>query len=306
MPRVSIIVAAYNVETYVRDALRSALAQTYTDREIIVVDDGSTDATRERVREFGERIVLLEQDHAGAAAARNRGIRASSGDLVVLLDADDVWGSDSLERAVAVLDANAAFGFVTHSSRQGRARFRAEDQKLWIGQVNFVAYSAVVRRELYDRHGLFDETLTAAMDWELWMRFIAGGERVGLVTGSTYGLYRRRAGSITADHARYLRGQLRTLERMLEKGVRLPGLEATVDIARGRVALMDGDRARARRRFAAAALNTEAVAATRLRGLAFAMAPGAMWRLYDAYVRRRRRQGIEHSRRRAADLGVEP
>jgi len=305
VPRVSIVIAAYNVENYISSAIDSALNQTFTDREVIVVDDGSTDATPDRIRAFGDRVVFLEQPHAGAAAARNRGIGVARGELIVMHDADDVWNPTGIETALAVLDAHPECGFVTRSYKVGRSDFHWDNQKFWIGQANFIAYAAIVRRELYERHGLFDETLTAAMDWELWMRFIAGGERVAAVEGD-HGLYRRHAGSITADHQRYLRGQLRTLERVLEKGIRLPGLEATVDIARGRVALIDGDRSAARGHFRSAVRNKEAARGTRVRALAFTIAPRATWRLYNFIANRRRKRGEETARRRAAELGVAP
>ena len=306
MPRCSIVIAAYNVERYVAEAIRSALGQTYGDREVIVVDDGSDDATAVRIREFGDQVVFIEQPHRGAAAARNRGIEASRGEFIALLDADDLWAPQRLAGEVAFLDAHPEFGLVTPTFDSRRWRFHAENQPFWIGQANFVVYSALVRREVYERHGVLDETLTAAMDWELWIRFVAGGERIGGVPAETGGFYRHRPQSITAGGRRYLVARSEMLDRVLAKGVRLPGLDATADIARGLAALIDGDRSRARRHFAAALRNGAASRRTRLRALPFVLSPGTTWRIYEALVSRRRRRAEQRSQRRAAEIGVEP
>jgi len=307
VPRCSIVIAAYNVERYVAEAIRSALGQTYGDREVIVVDDGSEDGTASRIAEFGDRIVFIEQAHRGAAAARNRGIQAARGEFIALLDADDIWAPGRIEEHVAFLDDHPEFGLVTPSLIVGRSRFHAEDQAFWIGQTNFVSYSALVRREAYERHGTFDEALTAAMDWELWIRLVAGGERIGAVPpGGTGGLYRRRPSSITADRRRYLVARSEMLDRVLAKGVRLPGLDATADVARGLASLVDGDASTARRHFAGALRNRSAWRGTRLRALPFVLSPRTAWWIYNGLTARRRRRAEERSQRRAAQLGVEP
>ncbi len=101
MARVSIIVPAYNAESFIEATIRSALAQTHADVEVIVVDDGSTDATRDRLREFGDRIVVHRQANKGVAAARNRGALAAAGDWLAFLDSDDLWLPDKVERQLA-------------------------------------------------------------------------------------------------------------------------------------------------------------------------------------------------------------
>src|SRR5262245_28337071 len=105
-PLVSVVIPAYNAEAYIATSLRSVTAQTYRNLEIIVVDDGSRDATATIVRSLAAddpRIKLQQQQNAGVAAARNRGIEASSGDLVAPLDADDLWQPSKIERQVAVM-----------------------------------------------------------------------------------------------------------------------------------------------------------------------------------------------------------
>jgi glycosyltransferase involved in cell wall biosynthesis len=111
-PLVSVIVAAYNAEATLAETLRSALAQSYRPVEIILVDDGSTDRTAEIASSFAE-VILIRQANAGVAAARNAGIRASRGEWLAPLDADDLWHPAKLERQVAAaLAAPELPGFV--------------------------------------------------------------------------------------------------------------------------------------------------------------------------------------------------
>ncbi len=114
MPRVSVIIPAFNAEEYIEQALRSVLGQTSDDWEIVVCDDCSTDATAERVRSLGDRITLVRTEtNSGPAVARNLAIAHSSGELLAFLDSDDYWLPVYLERQVALYDsANAANGDV--------------------------------------------------------------------------------------------------------------------------------------------------------------------------------------------------
>ena len=110
MPAVSVIMPAYNVEPYIGDAIRSALAQTYTDFELIVVDDGSTDGTADVVRQLARedhRIRLVQQANRGLAGARNSALRAARGDFFALLDSDDLWEPEFLAEQLAILEARA-------------------------------------------------------------------------------------------------------------------------------------------------------------------------------------------------------
>src|SRR5678809_291985 len=103
-PLVSILIPAYNVETWIADTLRSAIAQTWVQKEIIVVDDGSTDRTLEIARQFeSEGVKVVTQRNQGAAAARNTAFSLSHGDYIQWLDADDLLSPDKIARQVDVL-----------------------------------------------------------------------------------------------------------------------------------------------------------------------------------------------------------
>ncbi|NJL19690.1 MAG: glycosyltransferase family 2 protein [Leptolyngbyaceae cyanobacterium SM1_3_5] len=107
-PLVSVIIPCYNAKPYVGEAIESALNQTYTNVEVIVVDDGSTDRSVEVVRSLGDRVRLEQIDHQGACAARNLGLQLSQGEFIQFLDADDVLLTNKLETQVPVLQANQA------------------------------------------------------------------------------------------------------------------------------------------------------------------------------------------------------
>src|ERR1041385_3866377 len=97
-PKVSVIIPTYNHAEYLPEAIQSVLEQTYPDFELLIVNDGSTDHTGEVVQQFTDpRIHYLEQENRGATAARNTGICASSGELIALLDADDLWHPEKLQ-----------------------------------------------------------------------------------------------------------------------------------------------------------------------------------------------------------------
>ncbi len=117
MPRVSVIIPAYNAAGFVRRAVDSVLAQTWQDLELLVVDDGSTDSTRSVLATYGERLRMLPQANGGPAAARNNGLRAATGEYVAFLDADDWWEADKLTEQVALLDSHPELGFCSTATR---------------------------------------------------------------------------------------------------------------------------------------------------------------------------------------------
>jgi glycosyltransferase involved in cell wall biosynthesis len=110
--RISVIITSYNMGAYLPETLESALAQSHCDREIIVIDDGSTDDTADRIEPYKERIRYVRQDNAGIAAARNHAVRIARGDYVALLDADDLWVPEKLETQSSVCAAFPECGLI--------------------------------------------------------------------------------------------------------------------------------------------------------------------------------------------------
>ncbi len=184
MPRVSVVIPTYNCAHYLAQAVDSALAQTYTDREVIVVDDGSTDATAEVAGRFGSEITYIRQPNRGLPAARNRAITASTGDLIALLDSDDWWEPEKLARQVERLDRDPETALVYTDLRviydNGAvlpsflaSRPLAGDGYVFtrLTESSFILPSTVLfRRSCLDEVGLFDESMRSHEDLELWLR----------------------------------------------------------------------------------------------------------------------------------------
>jgi len=183
-PIVSVIIPTYNCKDYVQEAINSALAQTYQDFELIVVDDGSTDGTGEVLKRFHSRIRYVYQDNRGISAATNRGIRMASGQLIAFLDHDDLWVPHKLQCQVAYLDAHPDVALVctrfsTIGYNGGYLKELEEPFGVPAGQVSFetifwrcpvLTSTVLVRREALLQAGLFDETMRWGQDWDMWAR----------------------------------------------------------------------------------------------------------------------------------------
>jgi len=180
-PYVSVIIPTYNRGWILREAIESVLSQEFTDYELIVVDDGSTDDTPDILGDYGRDIIVLHQSNRGVSAARNRGIAASRGQLVAFLDSDDLWLPRKLIGQVDFFKANpAALICQTQETwvRNGvRVNPRNRHHK-FSGMIFepslalcLVSPSAVmIRKTLFDRVGTFDESLPACEDYDLWLR----------------------------------------------------------------------------------------------------------------------------------------
>lgn len=180
-PLVSIIIPTRNRAALLPAAMDSVLNQTRQDFELIVVDDGSTDTTQEVLADYGSRITCLTIEHAGPSAARNRGIEAARAELIAFLDSDDIWLPRKLERQ---LEYHAVHADVMISQtreiwiRNGvrvNARARHRMQSGWIYEyclpLCIVSPSSVmIHRRVFEHVGLFDESMPACEDYDLWLR----------------------------------------------------------------------------------------------------------------------------------------
>ncbi len=189
-PAVSIVIPTYNREHCIGTALDSVMAQTFSDYEIVVIDDGSTDKTDRLVRTYGDRVRYHYQDNKGIAGARNAGILKSSGAFIAFLDSDDYWVSRKLERQMAMFEQHAEYGLVAsqcssvrldgsfkHKNRPGASGWMLQE----LFRKNFIrTSSAVIRREVFDAVGLFDEQLKECEEYDLWLR-IAAHYQVGFI-----------------------------------------------------------------------------------------------------------------------------
>ena len=189
MPRVSVIIPAYNAAWCVRRAVDSVLAQSFRDYELIVVDDGSQDETAAILASYGDALRVVSKPNGGLSSARNAGIAAARGEFVAFLDADDWWLPAKLARQVALMDARPDLLFcATASGVQTPTGERLADWRCGAADDSALASifatnahvagsgSAVLaKRAAFARAGGFDESLRSLEDIDMWMRLAALG-----------------------------------------------------------------------------------------------------------------------------------
>jgi glycosyltransferase involved in cell wall biosynthesis len=208
-PLVSTIIPAYNYGRFVCEAVESVLCQTYEPVEIVIVDDGSTDDTRERLNKFGDRIRYVYQENRGLSAARNTGIREARGEWLAFLDADDLWHPRKLEVQLgAVADAGDIPFVGSPWFREGSMPAdldpnppvrRLELRDFFTG-TPVSGSSAVIRSECFSRVGCFDESLRSVEDRDMWLRLAARYPAATIVSNCWW--YRPHAGQMNLNPVR--------------------------------------------------------------------------------------------------------
>lgn len=233
-PRVSVVMPAYRAASTVGGAVSSVLQQTFDDLELVVVDDGSDDATGEIARAHGDRVRVVRQDNAGVAAARNRGIAEARGELVAFCDADDVLLPGHVGALVEAYDAAPGRRIATANSYwlfpggidARKTRFRGgypapERQRLAILQQNIVSTMSLFPRSLVDEIGPFDVSRRRAEDWDFWLRAVYAGYRV-VLQPRPLALYRWTAGGLTSSFDAMDADVVDILRRVAERDDLLP------------------------------------------------------------------------------------
>ena len=223
LPLVSIIIPNYNHAQYIEDAIHSVLRQTYRNVEIIVVDDGSRDNSREVIAAFGDTVRAIFQQNQGLSAARNTGLTASRGKFIGVLDADDMYEPDFVETLVTALQSQSdadgiycGYRFVDHLNQplpQIEAREIAPEKLYWaLVDGNFlVPESMFVRKHCYDAVGFFDTTLRALEDLDMWLR-IASRFKV-IHTTKILTRHRILPGSMSTDPTRQFENRLHVVKK---------------------------------------------------------------------------------------------
>jgi glycosyltransferase involved in cell wall biosynthesis len=181
LPLVSVIIPTYNRSSLVLEAIDSVFRQTFTDFELIVVDDGSTDGTVEVFNPYKGRFVYCRQNNQGVSVARNRGLRLARGQWIAFLDSDDYWLPEKLETQIRFF-SHTPEALICQTEeiwiRNGRRVNPLKKHQKFSGDIFapslrlcLVSPSAVmIKKELFDRVGCFDETLPACEDYDLWLR----------------------------------------------------------------------------------------------------------------------------------------
>jgi glycosyltransferase involved in cell wall biosynthesis len=223
MPTISVIMPAYNVGAYIGEAIESVLAQTVTDFELIVVDDGATDRTAEIAKEYAardNRILVIQQQNAGLPAARNTAMRHARADIFALLDSDDLWTPGFLEAQLDILNSRPDVDIVTGNAWTLGSHLDGRPARPWpdlrpqpslstlLEDEYAVFIMSVFRRRVYDTIGGFDELLRTNEDFDFWFRAALAGLTFAR-NDQPLGYYRRRDDSLSASQVRMLRGALR-------------------------------------------------------------------------------------------------
>lgn len=240
MPRVSVLLTCFNHLWYLPAALESVRAQTYRDFEILALDDGSTDGTREWLQEHATDCRLVfNARNLGTYATLNVGLEQSNGEFVAILNDDDLWEPAKLERQVALIDAHPEIGlchtggrFVDAAGRTvggsplgfGFPRTESGDVRLALLYANKIIASAVLaRRRCFEEVGAFDPAYFGSGDWEMWLR-ISERWKVGYVDGDLTG-YRVHGGNASHRLERIWLDDQRLREWIAERAPRYGGLD---------------------------------------------------------------------------------
>jgi len=238
MPEVSVIIPAYNAAAYLPAAIDSVLAQTYSDLEVLVIDDGSTDDTEAVMRGYGSPVRYFRQPNGGVSLARNRGIEESRGRYAAFLDADDTWFPMKLERQLQALREHpefklcySAFLRVDNELRplgveRGKSTGNDLESLLTRGNVVGSICTVLCERELFAHTGGFDPHLSQCADWDMWIRLAVFTPFFYLVEPLV--TYRQH----TANMSHNVSLLERDSWRVLEKGFAMPGLSHSILVQR--------------------------------------------------------------------------
>jgi glycosyltransferase involved in cell wall biosynthesis len=280
-PLISVIIPAYEVASYIGETLDGVFAQTFTDFEVIIINDGSpdTDEIERAIQPYRERICYLKQENRGASAARNAGLRAARGELIAFLDADDLWSPNYLDEQLTFMRefgcdlvcADAMiFGVSADAGRtymeslmeaapsQGRVTFL----ELVNADRSLITSGVVARRDQILEVGLFDEALRNAQDLDLWLRLARHGARLAYQRRVLVH-YRSRPNSLTGDAINSHQRELRVFDKIEQTYEFTPAeraeaarvirdRRALLEYELGKLHLLPGDFAQARESFAKA------------------------------------------------------
>lgn len=276
-PRVSIVVPAYKVAEYIAETLDSALAQTFRDFEVIVVNDGSPDTARlEKVLDdYFDDIIYIKQANGGVSLARNTAISIARGELLAFLDGDDVWFPEKLAEQTSFLQNNdfemiycdaLLFGESLYEGRtfmhSAPSKGKVTTESLLEGFCNVLTSGTIVRKDLVEKFGLFDVQAIRVEDFELWFRLCKNRVKIGYQE-KVLVKYRVRTGGLTGDNIEKAERGIAALKLVRQKNElnaaeskacenQLQALQAELSLERGKRSLINKSFAEARRNFAEA------------------------------------------------------
>ena len=246
MPKVSVVIPAYNAVDYLIKTLENVFDQTFTDFEVIVIDDGSSDRTIESISNLtNPNLKIVRQANQGVAVARNKGIELASGEYIAFLDSDDLWHPTKLEKQVQCLDTNPEVGLVNtwiknideHGNELSIVQAPEVEGNVWnqIIEENIILCGSIpmIRRSCFEKVGVFDFELLSAEDWDMWIR-LAAKYSFALVKEPLV-LYRQHLKSKSRNLDKHLHYRLKIIDKTFQSVP--PQLQYLKDRAYGRAYL---------------------------------------------------------------------
>ncbi|MBD2490262.1 glycosyltransferase [Aulosira sp. FACHB-615] len=223
IPKISVIIPTYNSERTIKTTIDSVLSQSFTDFELIVINDGSTDSTLDIVSQIQDsRLKVFSFENAGGNVSRNRGLQKAVGEFISFLDADDVWTSDKLVSQLEALqdniDAKVAYSWTDYIDENGKFLVSGSHitvngdvyERLLVSNFLENGSNPLIYREALIELGGFDESLSAAQDWDMWLRLAARYSFVCVPKVQI--LYRVSANSLSSNLVRQEKACLYVLE----------------------------------------------------------------------------------------------
>lgn len=273
-PAVSVLIPAYRVTAYIAETIESALGQTRTDHEILVINDGcpDTEALERALAPYRDRIRYIKQANGGPGAARNRGLAEASGRYIALLDGDDRWEPAYIEKQLGWMERDPSVDLLYPNStvfggtaRDGEPTREAGERRepatldTLIEGTNVVNNVAMFKKEIAVRAGGWDPEMRHAEDFDLWVRIAAVGGKI-LYNPEVLAGYRIRPGSQTENSTAMYGGQIRACEKSLRALTltenqrrlmewRIAWAKAHQHLVAGKKALAEGDGRAAREHF---------------------------------------------------------
>ncbi|MBD2301428.1 glycosyltransferase [Nostoc sp. FACHB-190] len=223
IPKISVVIPTYNSERTIKTTIDSVLSQSFTDFELIVINDGSTDSTLDIASQIQDsRLKVFSFENAGGNVSRNRGLQKAVGEFVSFLDADDVWTSDKLVSQLEALqdniDAKVAYSWTDYIDENGKFLVSGSHitvngdvyERLLVSNFLENGSNPLIYREALIELGGFDESLSAAQDWDMWLRLAARYSFVCVPKVQI--LYRVSANSLSSNLVRQEKACLYVLE----------------------------------------------------------------------------------------------
>ncbi|MEH2058130.1 MAG: glycosyltransferase family A protein [Nostoc sp.] len=245
MPNFSIIIPVYNASAYIEQSLASVFAQSYGDFEVIVVDDGSTDDTVDRVHKFSDHQSLryVYQTNAGPAAARNTGLQLAKGELIAFLDADDLWHPRKLEAHFERMQTSGKIGLsfnwfeVFYDRPEGDrlmpwfappTKSTLQWQDFLIRNWTGTSSTVVIRADCLKGRRGFDARFRTGEDYQLWLEIAQDGWEVSFIADALT-IYRKRPSSLTVDYLQIALDELLVIKQGVQSDN--PSAKAAINLA---------------------------------------------------------------------------